>query len=184
MSQGYTGKRARSKQTILHAAKGLFEEKGIHNVTFQEIADRAEMSRTTVFNYFATINDLLLALAEEEVDDLLEYCEQSSLEGEALIESLFLRLIDDTANYPLLTIRLIFNSILNEQQDSAIAKLEKVVINHADGATPEEKEQRLVLLSGLYYGLVNHCLVEHRAFNAEELKAQYRKLSAQIIRGN
>ncbi len=57
------GKRARSRKLIMHAAKGLFEEKGIRNVTFNDIAERADMCRTTVFNHFATINELMIALA-------------------------------------------------------------------------------------------------------------------------
>ena len=180
MKEGYSGKRAKSRTAILHAAKGLFESKGIHNVTFQEIADRAGMSRTTVFNYFSTINDLLIALADEEVDDLLAYCDASGLAGEELVQSLFLRLIDDTANYPLLTIRLIFNGILNGEKDGSITRLEQKVIDNADGETYEEKENRLLLLSGLYYGLVNHYLIGHRELDAVALKEHYLALSAQF----
>lgn len=180
MKEGYSGKRAKSRKAILHAAKGLFETKGIRNVTFQEIADQAGMSRTTVFNYFATINDLLIALADEEVDDLLQYCDASGLTGEELVQALFLRLIDDTANYPLLTIRLIFHGILNGQKDGSISRLEQKVLDNVDCTTDEEKENRLLLLSGLYYGLVNHYLIGHRELDAAALKEHYLTLSAQF----
>lgn len=181
MAEQFSGKRARSRRTILHAAKGLFEEKGIKSVTFQDIADRAGMSRTTVFNYFGTINDLLIALIDEEMDDLLQYCDRSGLSGKPLIDALFLQLIDDTANYPLLTIRLIFNSILNQQADSSISRIEQRIRGElGDDLTPEEKEQQVVLLTGLYYGLVNHYLINQLDFDGEKMKERFLALSARL----
>ena len=180
MATEYTGKRARSRQTIMHAAKGLFEEKGIKNVTFNDIADRAGMSRTTIFNYFATINDLLIALVNEEMDDLLRYCEESGLTGDALIRELFLRLIDDTANYPLLTIRLIFNSILNQKTEGSIARIEKAIANNLPDADPAEKERQVILLTGIYYGLVNHYLSNGMEFERNEMKERFLALYESI----
>ncbi|MCR5134733.1 MAG: TetR/AcrR family transcriptional regulator [Clostridiales bacterium] len=173
MTESYTGKRARSRQIIMHAAKGLFEEKGIRNVTFSDIAARAGMSRTTVFNYFSTVNDLLIALVDQEMDDLLRYCEESGLCGEPLIKALFLRLIEDTANYPLLTIRLIFNSILNRQADNSIARFEERIRDNLGSMSPEEKEQQVVIRTGLYYGLVNHYLTWRIPFDADEMKERF-----------
>ena len=82
------GKRARSRMIIMHAAKGLFEEKGIRNVTFNDIAERADMCRTTIFNHFSTINELMLALSEQEIVDLMEFCHDSKLEGKELITAM------------------------------------------------------------------------------------------------
>ena len=63
-------KRERSRIRIMHAAKGLFEEHGIDNVTFQMIADKSEMCRTTIFNHFSGIEDLMLALSSQEIMDI------------------------------------------------------------------------------------------------------------------
>ena len=180
MATEYTGKRARSRQTIMHAAKGLFEEKGIKNVTFNDIADRAGMSRTTIFNYFATINDLLIALVNEEMDDLLRHCEESGLTGDALIRELFLRLIDDTANYPLLTIRLIFNSILNQKTEGSIARIEKAIADNLPDTDSAEKDQQVILLTGIYYGLVNHYLSNGMEFERNEMKERFLALYESI----
>ena len=46
----------------MHAAKGLFEKNGIENVTFNQIAESAEVCRTTVFNHFSDSKELMLAL--------------------------------------------------------------------------------------------------------------------------
>ena len=75
---------------------------------------------------------------------------------------------------------MIFNGILNGEKDGSITRLEQKVIDNADGETYEEKENRLLLLSGLYYGLVNHYLIGHKEFDAVALKEQYLALSAQF----
>lgn len=45
-------KKEKSRLRIMHAAKGLFEKQGLDNVTFSQIAEAADVCRTTVFNHF------------------------------------------------------------------------------------------------------------------------------------
>jgi len=61
----------RSKEEILAAALHLFSQKGFHNVSMQEIADKAEFGVGTLYNFF----DSKEALFEE----LLDNCGQSIL---------------------------------------------------------------------------------------------------------
>ena len=55
-------KKEKSRLKIMHAAKGLFEEHGIDQITFTQIAKEADVCRTTVFNHFAGTKELLLAI--------------------------------------------------------------------------------------------------------------------------
>ena len=106
-------KKEKSRIKILHAAKGLFERYGIDDVTFTQIAQKADVCRTTVFNHFAGTGELLLAIFAQETEDLKVYAESTGFEGIPLIYALFDRLIEDTANYPTLSIRLITNAIIS-----------------------------------------------------------------------
>lgn len=67
------GLRERKKQQtarrILHAAIALFAERGFDAVSVQEIADAAEVSKMTVFNYFGTKEDLVFMPVEEHFGD-------------------------------------------------------------------------------------------------------------------
>lgn len=176
------GKRARSRQMIMHAAKGLFEEKGIRNVTFNDIADRADMCRTTIFNHFATINDLMIALADQEIDDVMEFCDGSGLEGKKLIIAMFEKLIEDTANYPALTATLTANSIISNKESKVLKKIEDVIRDNVGKRPPKEKDKLAVQLTGMYYGLVNHYFINNMDFDPRKMKRQYAVMADEILK--
>jgi AcrR family transcriptional regulator len=58
-------KKNRTRQAIADAAAGLFQARGFDEVTVDEIAEAAEVSKKTVFNYFPTKEDLVF----DRVDD-------------------------------------------------------------------------------------------------------------------
>lgn len=175
------GKKSRSRIMIMHAAKGLFEEKGLRNVTFNDIADRAEMCRTTIFNHFSTINELMIALADQEIDDLMKYCESTGFSGKKLIIAMFYKLIEDTTNYPALTATLTANGIINEQESKVIKKVEDIINDNAGERPPREKEMLTVELTGMYYGLVNHYFINNMEFDPKRMKRQFTIMADEIL---
>jgi AcrR family transcriptional regulator len=63
-------KKQRTREQIAETARGLFGERGFERVTVAEIARAADVSEQTVFNYFATKEDLVfwrLGSFEEEL---------------------------------------------------------------------------------------------------------------------
>ena len=174
------GKRARSRAIIMHAAKGLFEEKGINHVTFNDIAQRADMCRTTIFNHFPTINDLMLAIMEQEVLDVMEYCEESHLEGSELIVRMFEKLIDDSVKYPVFACKLFSNSLITEEERKSIKKFEDLIWDNLH-CEEEDKERRVIMITGIFYGLMNHGFIEGQGFDADFLKLQFYKYAKPFI---
>src|SRR5690606_42138107 len=53
----------------METALDLFEERGFESVSVAEIAEAAEVSKATVFNYFPAKEDLVLAGAEGHLDE-------------------------------------------------------------------------------------------------------------------
>jgi len=70
----------RRQRLILDTAARLIGEKGLDDTTIQEIAAGAEVGVATVYNYFGSKNDLLLAL-------LIRYIEEEADLGEAVLRN-------------------------------------------------------------------------------------------------
>lgn len=77
-----SGLRAQNKadrsRRILESASRLFREAGFDAVRIEDIAQDAQMSPGTVYNYFTTKGDVLLAIVSMEVEEVLSA-------GEALV---------------------------------------------------------------------------------------------------
>lgn len=67
-------RRERNKQMcrgrILKASRRLFSTKGYEQTTMEDVAQRAEVSKATLYNYFISKESLLLGIAEAELDDI------------------------------------------------------------------------------------------------------------------
>jgi AcrR family transcriptional regulator len=59
-------KRRRAEETIRKAALELFSERGFDHVSVTEIAERAEVGRTTFFRYFGDKQEVLFADPQQE----------------------------------------------------------------------------------------------------------------------
>lgn len=62
----------RQRQDMLEAALLLFSEKGYHNVSMQEIAEKAEFAVGTLYKFFKNKTDLYKALIVEKIDEFEE----------------------------------------------------------------------------------------------------------------
>jgi AcrR family transcriptional regulator len=65
-------KKRRTREAIAETARRLFVERGFEAVRISEIADAADVSEKTVFNYFPTKEDLVYWRLEEFEEALLD----------------------------------------------------------------------------------------------------------------
>src|SRR3989304_6272457 len=74
---------AARKSTILYAAGRLFAEKGYHRTTTKDIAEAADVSEGTIYNYFVSKEDLLFGIMTEltESERLEEQLQASDRDG-------------------------------------------------------------------------------------------------------
>ncbi|MBB2910201.1 AcrR family transcriptional regulator [Streptosporangium becharense] len=87
MSEGLRERKKReTRRRISDVATGLFLARGFDNVTVAEVARVADVSVNTVFNYFATKEDLLLDRAPE-VEDTLARVVRDRKPGESVLQA-------------------------------------------------------------------------------------------------
>lgn len=70
MSTGVDRRRAvkaRHREAILSAARGLVDEHGGPGFSVDELAERADVARRTVFNHFSSLDEVLIALCESDI---------------------------------------------------------------------------------------------------------------------
>lgn len=64
--------KARHRAAILAAARELVDERNGAKFSVDELADRADVARRTVFNHFASIDEVLLELAAAALDVIID----------------------------------------------------------------------------------------------------------------
>lgn len=65
-------KKIQTRRRLLAEATRLFSERGFDQVSVAEIAEAADVSKMTVFNYFDSKEDLVLAPMQEHIGDVAQ----------------------------------------------------------------------------------------------------------------
>ncbi|NLY81293.1 MAG: TetR/AcrR family transcriptional regulator [Clostridiales bacterium] len=181
----------RTEVAILHAAKVQFEEKGIENVTVDDIAYEAGVCRMTVFNRFKTMENLMAALFNIEIDELCQYSKAANAKGIENIKLLFHRLIEDSVNYPKVTSKLISVLMLSKEAKN-ISKIENIImqsIKEENDVNPLKVldvftvEKTTELVMGIYYGMMNHRHIKGDSFKSEEMIDEMDKAIEYLLLG-
>ena len=163
-------KRDATHRNLMHSAKLLFEEHGISNVTIEQITEKADVSRSTFFSHFSSVDDLLEQIANEELNDILE---ASHTDGELSVDDLFEKLTQDTYPYPYLMSELLTKSILSSG-DSAVAKAFSLINDEIKKEHYEIIEHGFAskdvtaFIFGAYFGLIFQKIIGGEKFEKPE----------------
>ncbi|MEY9866440.1 TetR/AcrR family transcriptional regulator [Peribacillus sp. RS7] len=68
----------KTQEAIKNAFIELMSEKGFDQITIQDISDRANVGRRTIYHHYMDKFDLLDKLIEEHIDELRKLCESSA----------------------------------------------------------------------------------------------------------
>ncbi len=160
-------KREATHRALKHSAKLLFEQYGIGNVTIEEIAEGADVSRSTFFTHFDSLDDMLSQIANEEIDDIIK---ASASDGKTDLEALFTQLTVDTCKYPYVMGQLLMKSLIGDS-DSSISDILSLM---ADEIKAEGYKELLgqfspkdisALIMGAYFGLVFQKFADKESFD-------------------
>lgn len=158
-------KKQQTRQEMLRSAKHLFREKGYENTSVEDVTERADVSKSTLFKHFPNKESLLIGLAEDEVKDLLTLMEcsaykEANLDGK--VQVIMSRLIEDSIPYLRLTGQILFTTLINKNNiESPFKRLRDEVENlikqgqeqgyYAKDLAPESI---VIMLFGSYYGVL------------------------------
>lgn len=92
---------AETRERIFRAAIELIAERGLGNVTIEQITDRADVGKGTFFNYFPSKEAVLAYFGTVQVERLHEALERGEIEGSPAERAL--RILEIQAEHPGLT---------------------------------------------------------------------------------
>ena len=117
------------RQRILKASRRLFNSKGYEGTMIEDIAEKADISKATFYNYFPNKESLLLGTAESELDlmhELLENELKDEPDSEKKLRALIEFLVLDGLPFINLSRRLTY---LNSCKESPIYKVRLGIIS-------------------------------------------------------
>ncbi len=160
-------KKEQTHRTIMHSAKVLFEQYGINNVTIEQIAENADVSRSTFFSHFDSLDSLLTEIAAEEINDIFSAIEAD--EAEPSVAAVFRQLNSDTYAYPYLMGELFMRSILSPGE-SAVARVDHLLRteisqgNYKKMLEVFDSKDISAFIFGAYFGLIFQKFMNNEPF--------------------
>ncbi len=122
-------KRRNQKRLILQAARRLFESSSYDDVSMEEIADEAAVSKQTLYNYFSSKDSIYFGIGSEGFRDAIELTtemELSSLPGKQMVLKLVEIFFDTAIEFPLgIDISRRFSIVNSEMEGIAEKTLER-----------------------------------------------------------
>ena len=109
-------KKQRNRHRMLHAARTLFQAQGYEATTMDAIADAADVSRGTVFNYFPTKSHLLYEIAADEMETLTHRVDEGMDDVPSAVDRIrrVMRLfVADTVPFLRITRRVLLESLMD-----------------------------------------------------------------------
>ncbi|MCW2543394.1 MAG: transcriptional regulator, TetR family, partial [Frankiales bacterium] len=65
---------AHTRAALLHATDACVARYGVRKTTMVDVASRSGVAKATLYNHFRTKDDVLAALVEQQVADLIGQC--------------------------------------------------------------------------------------------------------------
>ncbi len=168
------------KEEIINACEKLYENNSFKDITIKSIGEETTFSRTSIYNYFQTKEEIFLALLKREyerwIDDLNEMYEQNSeMTKEAFADKLANTVAKRKNLLKLLSMNMYDmeeNSRMEELIEfkraygNAIKMVRKCVDKFFGKMSNEEKEEFVCLFFPLMYGIYPYAEVTEKQIQA------------------
>lgn len=146
------------KKEILEKALDVFEKEGFEDATFQKIADRCGITRTTLYIYFKNKHEIFLfsikQLLSQMEESLVDLINNSNLSYEKILKTTMLNLIDYCEEN-----KQLFNILL-----PYLLQIKK------EGGSPYDKIRRRIIKLRHLLSTIVITGIQHNEFKQENVK--------------
>ena len=170
------------KEEIINACEKLYENNSFKDITIKSIGEETTFSRTSIYNYFQTKEEIFLALLKREyerwIDDLNEMYEKNS----EMTKEVFADKLANTVAKRNNLLKLLSMNMYDMEENSrmeeliefkraygnAIKMVRKCVDKFFGNMSDEEKEEFVFLFFPLMYGIYPYAEVTEKQMQAME----------------
>ena len=170
------------KEEIINACEKLYENNSFKDITIKSIGEETTFSRTSIYNYFQTKEEIFLALLKREyerwIDDLNEMYEKNS----EMTKEVFADKLANTVAKRNNLLKLLSMNMYDMEENSrmeeliefkkaygkAIKMVRKCVDKFFENMSDEEKEEFVFLFFPLMYGIYPYAKVTEKQMQAME----------------
>lgn len=171
------------KEEIINACEKLYENNNFKDITIKSIGEKTTFSRTSIYNYFQTKEEIFLALLKREyerwIDDLNEMYEQN----QELAKELFADKLAQTVAKRKNLLKLLSMNMYDMEENSrmeeliefkkaygnAIKMVRKCVDKFFEKMSDSEKDEFIFLFFPLMYGIYPYAEVTKKQMQAMEV---------------
>ena len=162
--------RSRQRAALLDAARQLLEQRGYPALTFGALADRTGLARPTVYEYFGSKDDLVVALCEREIGRHAELV-RARLQGASGPRERVAAFVRAQLDLAVEEPRLVAPGAevpVGAEARARIRELHQRLASTLTEALADLAEPDRALLAGLVQGVVNAAIVRLRDGDAPE----------------
>ena len=171
------------KEEIINACEKLYENNNFKDITIKSIGEKTTFSRTSIYNYFQTKEEIFLALLKREyerwIDDLNEMYEQN----QEMTKEMFADKLANTVAKRKNLLKLLSMNMYDMEENSrmeeliefkraygnAIKMVRKCVDKFFNKMSDSEKEEFIFLFFPLMYGIYPYAEVTEKQMQAMEV---------------
>ncbi|MGD8405674.1 MAG: TetR/AcrR family transcriptional regulator [Anaerolineales bacterium] len=78
----------RRRKEIFDASAHLFLDNGFHETTMREIADAAEIGKSTLYDYFKSKDEIIISYFENEIQQIMDRAHEIMKQEQSVVETL------------------------------------------------------------------------------------------------
>ena len=178
------------KEEIINACEKLYENNSFKDITIKSIGEETTFSRTSIYNYFQTKEEIFLALLKREyerwIKELNEMYEQNSEMAEEAFADKLAKTVSKRRNLLKLLSMNMYDMEENSRMEeliefkraygNAIKMVRKCVDKFFGKMSDEEKDEFVFLFFPLMYGIYPYAEVtekQMKAMNSAEVPFKY-----------
>ena len=108
------------REEIINACAQLYETMGFKDVTIKEIGKITSFTRTSIYNYFQTKEEIFLALIGREFDLWSDALEQALAEEQTLDRARLAEILADTLSARTLMLKILSMNMFEIEENSSV----------------------------------------------------------------